>query len=125
VFTVGLNRAVARIAEKLAGGGRRPGRGAPKALKDLGEHPDGGKITVRDGRYGPYVSHGKVNATLPKAMDPQQVTIEQALELIAARAAKGPARGRVKKAAKPKAEAKPRPKTKSKKKPAEMEPVSG
>jgi DNA topoisomerase-1 len=87
VFSVGLNRAVTVLAEKKAKG---PGRGAkPAALKDLGEHPDGGVITVRDGRYGPYVNWGKVNATLPKDADPQSITVEKALELIAAKAAKG------------------------------------
>jgi len=87
VFTVGLNRAVTVIAEKQAKGGR--GRATPAALKDLGEHPElGGTITVRDGRYGPYVNHGKINATLPKDTDPQSVTVAQALEWIAAKAAK-------------------------------------
>lgn len=87
VFTVGLNRAVTVIAEKQAKGGG--GRSTPAALKDLGEHPDlGGTITVRDGRYGPYVNHGKINATLPKDTDPQSVTVAQALEWIAAKAAK-------------------------------------
>jgi len=75
------------IAEKQAKGGR--GRATPAALKDLGEHPElGGTITVRDGRYGPYVNHGKINATLPKDTDPQSVTVAQALEWIAAKAAK-------------------------------------
>jgi DNA topoisomerase-1 len=134
VFTVGLNRAVDLIAQKVAGGGRRGNRATPQALKDLGEHPDGGgKITVRAGRYGPYVNHGKVNATLPKDMDPQEVTVAQALELIAARAGKKPSRGRAKKAApaktaaegatKPAAKSKPKPK--SKKKAAAPEPVDG
>jgi DNA topoisomerase-1 len=83
VFSVGLNRAVTVLAEKQskgAAGGR--GRGTPAALKDLGAHPDGGSITVRDGKYGPYVNWGKINATLPKGMDPQGVTMEQALALI-------------------------------------------
>ncbi|MDN2564744.1 type I DNA topoisomerase [Aquibium sp. A9E412] len=97
VFTVGLNRAVSVIAEKKSKGGR--GR-TPAALKDLGPHPDGGgNVTVRDGRYGPYVNHGKVNATLPKGKDPEGVTMDEAVELIAAKAAKGgkkPARGRKK-----------------------------
>lgn len=83
VFTVGLNHAVTLIAEKVAKGGR--GRSAAQTLKELGDHPDGGAITVKDGRYGPYVNHGKVNATLPKDTDPQAVTLEQALELIAAK----------------------------------------
>ncbi|WP_349366941.1 MAG: type I DNA topoisomerase [Nitratireductor rhodophyticola] len=102
VFSIGLNRAVTVIAEKQAKGGR--GRSTPTALKELGDHPDeGGKITVRDGRYGPYVNHGKVNATLPKGKDPMDVTLEEALELIAAKAAKG---GKKKPAAKKKAPAK-------------------
>jgi DNA topoisomerase-1 len=132
VFTVGLNHAVTLIAEKVAGGGRRGSRGAPKALKDLGDHPDGGgKITVRDGKYGPYVNFGKVNATLPKDMVPTEVTVAQALELIAARAGKTPSRGRAKKAAPAKSKAEgvtrptAKPKSKSKKKPAAAEPVEG
>ncbi|MCB1423701.1 MAG: type I DNA topoisomerase [Nitratireductor sp.] len=97
VFTVGLNRAVDLIAEKAAKGGRR---GAAKSLKDLGEHPDlGGMIAVKDGRYGPYVNHGKVNATLPKDKDPQSVTLEEAVALIAAKAgAKGKTKTTKKKA---------------------------
>ena len=51
-------------------------------------------MTVRDGRYGPYVNHGKINATLPRDMDPQSVTLEAALELIAARAERGPSKKR-------------------------------
>ena len=93
VFSIGLNRAVTVIAEKAekAANGGRGARSAPAALKDLGEHPDGGKITVRDGRYGPYVNWEKVNATLPKGKDPQSVTLEEALALISERAAKAPA----------------------------------
>src|SRR5690606_34128150 len=85
VFSVGLNRAVSVLADKAANGGRR-GRSTPAALATLGDHPDGGSITVRDGRYGPYVNWGKVNATLPKGKDPASVTLEEALELIAAKA---------------------------------------
>jgi DNA topoisomerase-1 len=81
VFEVGLNRAVTVIAEKKEKGGR--GRGTPAALATLGEHPEyGGQITVRDGRFGPYVNVGKVNATLPKAKDPASVTLEEAIQLI-------------------------------------------
>lgn len=88
VFSVGINRAVDALAEKRAKGGR--GRATPAALKELGEHPEeGGVVTVRDGRYGPYVNHGKINATLPKDMDPQSVTMEKAVELIAEKASKG------------------------------------
>ena len=92
VFTVGINRAVTVLAEKQSKGGRNSS--TPAALKTLGEHPDGGAVTVRDGRYGPYVNHGKVNATLPKGKDPQSVTFEEALALIAAKAGKAPAKGR-------------------------------
>ncbi len=84
VFTVGINRAVDAIAEKAEKGGRR---GAAKSLKDLGEHPyQGGLVAVKDGRYGPYVNHGKINATLPKNKDPLSVTLEEAVQLIAAKA---------------------------------------
>jgi DNA topoisomerase-1 len=89
VFEVGLNRAVSLLAEKAAN--RRP-RGA-SVIKELGDHPElGGKVQVLSGRYGPYVKHGKVNATLPKDIEPEQTTLEQAVELIAARSAKGPAK---------------------------------
>jgi DNA topoisomerase-1 len=55
----------------------------------LGDHPEGGKVQVMSGRYGPYVKWNKVNATLPKDKAPESVTIEEALELIAAKASKG------------------------------------
>lgn len=99
VFSVGLNRAVTVIAEKKANAGNGRGRGTPAALKELGDHPDGGKVTVRDGRYGPYVNHGKVNATLPKGKDPLSVTLEEALELVAAKAGKSGKPGKAKKPA--------------------------
>lgn len=114
VFTVGLNRAVSLIAEKKAGGGR-PGRGAtPAAIKTF-EHEDG-PISVRSGRYGPYVNQGKVNATLPKDLAPEAVTLEQALELIAA---KGGAKAKpAKKAATKTKAAAAKPKAATAKKPA-------
>jgi DNA topoisomerase-1 len=96
VFNVGLNRAVDALAERLANGGRG-GRPTPKALKKLGEHPEGGPVTVRDGRYGPYVNYGKINATLPRGTDPDSVTLDAALKLIAAKAKKGPSKRAAKK----------------------------
>ncbi|MDG3577067.1 type I DNA topoisomerase [Rhizobium sp. YJ-22] len=102
VFTIGLNRAVSVLADKQTKGAGGRGRAAPAALKTLGDHPDGGPITVRDGRYGPYVNWGKVNATLPKGKTPEDVTLEEALALIADKA---PAKATKAKAA-PKAKAK-------------------
>ena len=88
VFSIGLNRAVSGLAEKQSKA--KGGRTAAAALKELGEHPDGGgAITVRDGKYGPYVNYGKINATLPKGKDPASVTMEDALALIAEKEAKG------------------------------------
>jgi DNA topoisomerase-1 len=91
VLEIGLNRAVAVISERKEAGGSRFAR-TPAALKSLGEHPAGGAITVREGRYGPYVNWGKVNATLPKGTDPQAITLEEAVALVAAKAGK-PAKG--------------------------------
>ncbi len=89
VFTIGINRAVTLLAEKAAGGKGKWQRPKAQVLKDLGEHPDGGKVEVLSGRYGPYVKHGSVNATLPKGKEPDAVTLEEAIELLAARAASG------------------------------------
>ena len=86
LFNVGLNRAVTLIAEKLAKGG---GRGSAKLLREIGAHPDDEKpVNVYDGRYGPYIKHGKINATIPKGNDPETVTMEIAVELLKAKAAK-------------------------------------
>ncbi|MDG4648579.1 type I DNA topoisomerase [Roseibacterium sp. SDUM158017] len=88
VFTVGMNRAVELIAAKAAGRGGRGTAAAP--LKELGDHPgEGGPVQVMSGRYGPYVKWGKVNATLPKDLEPQDVTLERAVELIAEKKSKG------------------------------------
>ena len=88
VFEVGLNRAVSLLAEKAASS--RAPRGA-SVIKELGDHPTlGGKVQVLTGRYGPYVKHGKINATVPKDREPEQVTMDEAVALIAARDAKGP-----------------------------------
>lgn len=117
VFSIGINRAVTLLAEKASNGAKRSwGRAAPQVLRTLGEHPAGGTIEVLSGRFGPYVRHGDLNATLPKGKDPAALTLDEALELLAARAEKGPGKAKrpasrqgkqVKKAAK----AKPAPKT--------------
>jgi DNA topoisomerase I len=116
VFSVGLNRAVTVIAEKAAKGANGRGRSTPAALKELGDHPDGGKITVRDGRYGPYVNWGKVNATLPKGSDPMAITLDEALALVAAKAGKsGSGKSAAGSKSRTKAKAKPAAKGKSSK----------
>jgi DNA topoisomerase-1 len=97
VFEVGINRAVSLLAEKAAN--RRPRTSS--VIKELGDHPQlGGKVQVLSGRYGPYVKHGKVNATLPKDREPEQVTLPEAVELIAAKSAKGPTKKATKRASK-------------------------
>ncbi|AYM10521.1 type I DNA topoisomerase [Agrobacterium tumefaciens] len=101
VFSIGLNRAVTVIAEKQSKGPGRGRNGTPAALKELGDHPDGGPITVRDGRYGAYVNWGKVNATIPKGQDPTSVTLDESLVLIAERIAKTGSGGKPAKAKKP------------------------
>jgi len=113
VFTVGLNRAVTLLAEKKAKS--RAPRG-PEALKELGAHPESGAtVKLMRGKYGPYVTDGSVNATLPKDADPLAVTLDQAVALIAERAAKGGGKKPVKK----KAATKKKPAAKAKKKTAE------
>ncbi len=86
VFTIGLNHAVALIADKrsrAAGGGRGE---AVAPLRLLGEHPEGGAIEVYAGRYGPYVKWGKVNATLPDDTLPEDISLAAAIELVNAKA---------------------------------------
>ena len=91
VFHIGLNRAVTLIAEKIAKGPRR--RFGADPGRPLGDHPTrGGQIVAKNGRYGPYVSHDGVNATLPADKTPENVTLEEAAALIDARAERnGPA----------------------------------
>jgi DNA topoisomerase I len=89
VFDVGLNRAVAALAEKRAGGRGARG-GAAEALKELGAHPKTGKaVRVLAGRYGPYVTHEGVNANVPKGADPKGLTLDEAVVLLTAREGKG------------------------------------
>lgn len=93
VLTVGLDRALELIAKKEA---------KNKPLRTVGDHPEtGDPIELFEGRYGPYVKHAKINASLPKGTDPEEITVAQAVELLNARAAKKKkkpaARGRKKK----------------------------
>ncbi|MGH6887599.1 MAG: type I DNA topoisomerase [Rhizomicrobium sp.] len=96
VFTVGINRAVSLLAEKKAKS--RSFRG-PEPLKELGTPAGGAPIKLMRGRYGPYVTDGTTNATIPREMQPLHVTLDQAQALIAERAAKGPPQKRTKKKA--------------------------
>ncbi|HEX9955266.1 MAG TPA: type I DNA topoisomerase [Allosphingosinicella sp.] len=98
VFETGMNAAVVKLAEAAAGGGR--GRGAAREpLKILGAHPRTElEIKLMEGRFGPYVTDGTTNATLPKSIEPDGLTLEEAAQLIDDRAAKG---GPVKKGRKP------------------------
>ncbi len=97
VLTIGLNRAVSLLAEA------KPGRGRAAPLKVVGQHPDDSQpVELYSGRYGHYVKHGKTNATVPGDIEPLEITLEQALPLLAARAAKSGG-GKKKAAAKPKA----------------------
>ena len=106
VFDVGLNRAITVLAEKRAGGGKGRGRAEATALKDLGLHPETGKsIKILSGRFGPYIKHEATNANVPKGMEPTDLTLEEAVRLIAEREAKG---GGKKKPVKAKAAAKPK-----------------
>jgi len=115
VFETGMNAAVVKLAEAAAGGGRA--RGAREPLKILGPHPRTElEIKLMEGRFGPYVTDGTTNATLPKSLAPDALTLEEAAQLIDERAAKGPpvkkGRGR-----------KPAAKATAKKAPAKKAPV--
>ena len=116
VFTIGMNRAVEVIAQKAT---RGRGTAAAQPLRELGVHPDGGLVQVMPGKYGPYVKWAKVNATLPKELSPETVTLDEALGLIAEKAGKG-----TKTKAPRKAAAKPAAaKTPATKKPATKKPA--
>jgi DNA topoisomerase I len=92
VFETGMNAAVVKLAEAANGGGRRGGNGASREpLKALGKHPRTDlEIKLMEGRYGPYVTDGTTNATLPKTIAPEALTLEEAAQLLDDRAAKGP-----------------------------------
>lgn len=100
VFETGMNAAVVKLAEAANGGGRARNGGSREPLKVLGKHPrTDADIKLMDGRYGAYVTDGTTNATLPKTVAPDELTLEEAAQLIDERAAKGPANGKGKKKA--------------------------
>ncbi len=87
VWTVGMNRAVQLLAEKVASRGARGKAAAP--IRELGEHPEaGGPVNIYDGKYGPYVKWEKINATIPDTIEPSELTLAQAVHLIDERAEK-------------------------------------
>ena len=89
-FTVTLAEALELLAQKKAG----PRRNNRKVLKSLGPHPEtGAAIQLLEGRYGPYVTDGASNGSLPKGREPQEVTVEEAVGLLAQAAARKKARG--------------------------------
>ncbi len=116
VFETGMNAAVVKLAEAASGAGRARGGASREPLKVLGKHPrTDAEIKVMEGRYGNYVTDGTTNATLPKTVTADALTLEEAAQLIDERAAKGPAKGKAKKKAAPKKAA---PKKAAAKKPA-------
>jgi DNA topoisomerase-1 len=121
VFTIGMNRAVEVLAQKATRGRSSAAPAGP--LKVLGEHPDGGEVQVMAGKYGPYVKWGKVNATLPKGAEPETVTLDEALVIIAEKAGKSGKTAK-KPAAKKAAAAKPAAKKAPAKKPAAKKPAA-
>ncbi|MGE5722496.1 MAG: type I DNA topoisomerase [Sphingomonadales bacterium] len=114
VFDTGMNAAVVKLADAANGGGRA--RGARDPGKVLGKHPrTDAEIKLMAGRFGPYVTDGTTNATLPRTVEAETLTLEEAAQLIDARAAAGPAKkGRGRKAATAKKPAKAKKATKKK-----------
>ncbi|SFE58271.1 DNA topoisomerase I [Sulfitobacter brevis] len=125
VFSVGMNRAVQLLAEKVASRGGR-GKAAPP-IREMGDHPDmGGAVNIMEGKYGPYVKWEKVNATIPKEIEPADLTMERAVELIEEKLAKSPAKRKAAKKAAPKkaaANKAPAKKAAAKKAPAKKAPA--
>ncbi len=116
VFDTGMNAAVTLLAEAAANKGA--GRAKAEPIKTLGEHPiSGGEMKVMPGRYGPYVTDGTTNATIPKDIKPEDILAEQAITLIDERVAKGPPKKKGRKKAAPK-KAAPKKATAKKKAPA-------
>jgi DNA topoisomerase-1 len=91
LFTIDLPGALALLAQPRQRRGQRAA--ATKPLRELGTDPVGGKeIVLKEGRFGPYVTDGETNASLRKGDDPETVTLDRAVELLAERRAKGPAK---------------------------------
>ncbi len=91
--TIGLDEALEMLAKPKQG---RGARGSATALREVGAHPDDGKpVVILDGRFGPYLKHGDINATLPKGVGVDKVTLEEALGILAERAARGPVKKKV------------------------------
>ncbi len=87
IFTVTVERAEALFAQP-----KQHRRRTKPPIAELGEHPDtGAPVRVLDGRYGPYVTDGSLNATIPRGTDPKSVNLEEAVELLREREARGPA----------------------------------
>jgi DNA topoisomerase-1 len=110
-------------AESLFAQPKTRGRRTKPPINELGAHPEtGAAVRVLDGRYGPYVTDGTINATVPRGVDPATVNLEEAVELLREREARGPAKKATKKATKKKATAKKAPakKTTAKKKPSPL-----
>ena len=119
VLGLGMNRALTLIAEGASRGRARP---AATPLRELGPHPESGeKVVVLDGRFGPYVKHGKTNASLPRSRSVEELTMDEALALLAAREAKGSGKGKARMARAATAKAKP---AAAKKKPAARKPAA-
>src|SRR5262249_7499407 len=100
VLDIGMNRAVALLAEAKSAA---RGRAAARPVRIVGNHPeDQAPIELYDGRYGPYVKHGGLNATVPRDLKPEELGVDQAVALLAERAAKGGGKKKPKAAARPK-----------------------
>jgi DNA topoisomerase-1 len=89
LLTIDLDEALARLAQPKQ---RRGARQAAEPLNQLGPDPEGRPVVVKPGRFGPYVTDGETNASLRSGDDPEGITLERALELLAERRAKGPAK---------------------------------
>jgi len=95
VFEVTLEKATEKLREEKKGRSRR----TAEVLKELGKNPEGAEVKLLAGRYGPYVTDGTINASIPRGTDPEDVSLPQALELIRTREAKGPVKRRSRKKA--------------------------